>query len=150
MRFSRALLKTVLVFFISVLMGMGLGQSRVHAESKSVWVDPVGTVGTASTIGHPATGGSVGRSSSGITMYWLRAYTRIWHTGPLLQAQHDKWLVNATLAQTNNLTSIGYGDYAVTRHEFQYISVKPTSITYTSDTGARSCYAAWNSFVSNC
>jgi hypothetical protein len=140
----------MLVFLMSILIGMGIGQSQVYAESKGVWVDPVGMVGTALTTGHPTTGGSVGRSSSGIMLYWLRAYTRIWHTGPILQASHDKWLVNTTLAQTNSLTSIGYGDYAATRHEFQYISIKPASITYTSDTGVRSCYAAWNTFVYNC
>ena len=53
MRFSRALLKIMLVFMTSLLIGMGIGGSRIYAESKSVWVDPVGTVGTASTIGHP-------------------------------------------------------------------------------------------------
>ena len=59
MRFPRILLKIMLIFLMNILIGMEIGQSQVYAESKSVWIDPVGMVGTASTTGHPtATGGS--------------------------------------------------------------------------------------------
>lgn len=149
MRSSNIVLKMVAVLLVSITIGMLLGQQTALAESKSVWVDPVGNVGTASTTGNPSSG-AIGRSSSGITLYWITAYEKIWHTGPILQTWHYRYFYNATVAQTNSLTSSGYGDYAVTRHEFQYVLGKPTSITYTSHTGTRSCYAAWNTFVYNC
>ena len=141
--------KVVIVFLLVLLLGVGIGQRRALAESKSVWVDPVGIVGTASTTGFPSQG-SVGSSSSTVTLYWLRAYTRIWHVGPILQDEYDAYATNTRHVSTPRLTSSGYGDYAVTRHEFQYVPSKPMSITYTSDNGARSCSAAWNTFVFNC
>lgn len=146
--------KAIIVFLLSILMGIGFGQQQILAESKSVWVDPVGNVGTALTTGSPSSG-AVGRSSSGIVLYTIAAYSKIWHTGPLLQDQdavylYNQTVYNQTVAQTRSLSSSGYGDYAVTRHEFRYVPGKPTSITYTSDNGARSCFAAWNTFVYSC
>jgi hypothetical protein len=146
---SRTVLKVVSIFLVSILVGVGIGQQQALAESKNVWVDPVGTVGTASTTGFPSQG-SVGRSSSTVTLYWLRAHMRIWHVGPLLQREQNKSLNNTRNVSTDTLTSSGYGDYAVTYHEFRYVPSKPMSTTYTSDNGARSCSAAWNTFVFNC
>lgn len=150
MYFRRSLLKAAIIFIMSFLIGLGVGQQLALAESKSVWVDPVGTVGTASTTGYPTSGGSVGRSSSSTTLYWLRAHTKVWHTGPILQTQQNAFSNNTTLVQTNALTSSGHGDYAVTYHELQYVPPKPVSTAFTSDSGARSCGAAWNSFVYSC
>jgi hypothetical protein len=38
------------------IVGVGIGQQRTLAESKSVWVDSVGIVGTASTTAFPSQG----------------------------------------------------------------------------------------------
>ena len=146
---SRIVLKVVSIFLVGILVGVGIGQQQAMAESKSIWVSPVGTVGTASTTGFPSQG-SVGRSSSTITLYWLRAHTRIWHVGPLLQREQNRSLNNTRSISTDVLTSSGYGDYAVTYHEFRYQPGTSLSTTYTSDNGARSCSAAWNTFVFNC
>jgi hypothetical protein len=146
---SRTVLKVVAVFLVSTLIGLGIGQQQAMAESKNVWVSPVGTVGTASTTGFPSQG-SVGRSSSTITLHWVRAHTRIWHVGPLLQREQNRSLYNTRSVSTDVLTSSGYGDYAVTYHEFRYQSSTSLSTTYTSDSGGRSCSAAWNTFVYNC
>ena len=146
---SRTVLKVVAVFLVSTLIGLGIGQQQAMAESKNVWVSPVGTVGTASTTGFPSQG-SVGRSSSTITLHWLRAHTRIWHVGPLLQREQNRSLYNTRSVSTDALTSSGYGDYATTYHEFRYQSGTSLATTYTSDSGARSCSAAWNTFVYNC
>jgi hypothetical protein len=80
--------KAAVVFLAAILLGIAIGQQEAFAESKNVWVAPVGTVGTASTTGFPSQG-SVGRSSSTVTLYWLRAYTKIWHVGPILQNWRD-------------------------------------------------------------
>ncbi len=146
---SRTVLKVVAVFLVSTLIGLGIGQQQAMAESKNVWVSPVGTVGTASTTGFPSQG-SVGRSSSTITLYWLRTHTRIWHVGPLLQREQNRSLYNTRGVSTDALTSSGYGDYATTYHDFRYQSGTSLSTTYTSDSGGRSCSAAWNTFVYNC
>ena len=146
---SRTVLKVVSIFLVSILIGLGIGQQQAMAESKNVWVSPVGTVGTASTTGFPSQG-SVGRSSSTITLHWLRAHTKIWHVGPILQRQDNKALNTIKSISTDTLTSSGYGDYAVTYHEFRYQSGTSLSTAYTSDSGARSCSAAWNTFVYNC
>jgi hypothetical protein len=139
----------VAIFLVSILVGLGIGHQQALAESKNVWVNPVGTVGTASTTGFPSQG-SISRSSSTISLYWLRAHTRIWHVGPILQNWRDAYGNNKQLVSTPSLTSSGYGDYAVTYHEFRYQSGTSLSTTYTSDNGARSCSTAWNTFVFNC
>ncbi|HMN29931.1 MAG TPA: hypothetical protein PKE45_17395 [Caldilineaceae bacterium] len=146
---SRIVWKVISVFLIGILIGVGIGQQQALAESKGVWVSPVGTVGTASTTGFPSQG-SVGRSSSTVTLNWLRAHIKIWHTGSILQKQDNKGLGNTTSVSTSTLTSSGYGDYAVTYHEFRYQSGSSLSTAYTSDNGARSCSAAWNGFVYSC
>jgi hypothetical protein len=146
---SRIVLKAVSIFLVSVLIGLGIGHQQAMAESKNVWVNPVGTVGTASTTGFPSQG-SVGRSLSTVTLYWLRAYTKIWHTGPILQQWDDAYDTNTKSVSTDTLTSSGYGDYAVTYHEFRYQPSTSLSAAYTSDNGARSCSTAWNTFVFNC
>ena len=51
---SRTVLKVVSIFLVSILIGLGIGQQQAMAESKNVWVSPVGTVGTASTTGFPS------------------------------------------------------------------------------------------------
>ncbi len=140
--------KLAIVFIIALFLGAQIGR-QVRAETRSVWVDPVGTVGTASTTGFPSQG-SIGSSSSSVTLYWLRAYTKIWHAGPILQNYHDAWNTNTRFVQTRRLMSSGYGDYAVTRHEFIYVPSKPKSVTYTSDNGARSCFQAWDTYVQRC
>ncbi|GIK75640.1 MAG: hypothetical protein BroJett021_46280 [Chloroflexota bacterium] len=53
---SRIVLKVVLIFLVSILVGLGIGHQQAKAESKNVWVSPVGTVGTASTTGFPCQG----------------------------------------------------------------------------------------------
>jgi len=146
---SRTLLKTTLVFLIGTLAGIWFGKPLAFAESKNVWVDPVGMVGTASTKGYPSTG-AIGRSSSGIALYTIGVHIKIWHTGPLLQDQDVDYLYNKRVAWTDTLTSSGHGDYAVSRHEFRYVLGKPASIVYTSDNGDRSCYTAWSTFVFSC
>ena len=143
------ILKVVVVFLAAILLGIAIGQQQAMAESRNVWVSPVGTVGTTSTTGFPSQG-SVGRSSSTVTLYWLRAYTKIWHVGPVLQNWYDAYGTNKQLVSTPSLTSSGYGDYAATYHEFRYQSGTSLSTTYTSDSGGRSCSAAWNTFVYNC
>jgi hypothetical protein len=146
---SRIVLKVVSIFLVSSLVGLGLGRQQARAESKNVWVSPVGTVGTVSTTGFPSQG-SVGRSTSSLALYWLRAHTKIWHVGPILQRQDNKDINNARSISTEILKSSGYGDYAVTYHEFRYQQGSSLSTAYTSDNGARSCSAAWNTFVFNC
>jgi hypothetical protein len=141
--------KAAVVFLAAILLGIAIGQQEAFAESKNVWVAPVGTVGTASTTGFPSQG-SVGRSSSTVTLYWLRAYTKIWHVGPILQNWRDAYANNKQLVSTPSLKSSGYGDYAVTYHEFRYQPGTSLSAAYTSDNGARSCSTAWNTFVFNC
>ncbi|MBE2239061.1 MAG: hypothetical protein IAE81_14820 [Caldilineaceae bacterium] len=145
----RTFAKVAIVFLVAVAIGFALGQQQALAESKSVWVSQVGTVGTASTTGFPSQG-SVGRSSSTVTLYWLRAYTKIWHVGSILQNSDDARDFNKQSVSTRSLTSSGYGDYAVTYHEFRYQPGTSLSTAYTSDNGARSCSAAWNGFVYSC
>lgn len=145
----QTVMKVIVIFLAAMFLGIAIGQQEALAESKNVWVDPVGAVGTASTTGFPSQG-SIGRSSSTVTLYWLRAYTKIWHIGPILQNWYDAYDNNKQLVSTPSLKSSGHGDYAVTYHEFRYVPSKPMSTTYTSDNGARSCSAAWNTFVFNC
>lgn len=140
--------KYLIVTVATLLLGMFLGIGQLYAESKTVNVPGIGNVGTAETVG-TASGGTYGRSMSTTTLWHIRAHIKIWHTGNILQAQDNKVWWNSTGFWTNNISSIGHGDYSVTLHKFKYTSATSGDATvYTSMDGAWSCSSAWNHYVS--
>lgn len=149
--FKRATLtKHLLVALVMALVGAGIGAQRVYAESKSVWVAGIGTVGTASTNGN-TTSGTYGSSTSSHSLHHLRAHIKIWHTGNILQGQHNRTWSSSLGGSTNTLTSSGFGDYSVTLHEFRFTPGHGTTTVYTSMNGGWSCANAWNQYQNgNC
>jgi hypothetical protein len=147
---TRLIGKHLLVALFAVALGMIVGRGIAIAESKTIFVPGAGNVGTGETTGN-AYAGAKGRSNSTALLYYLRAHIKIWHTGPLLQKQHNAEWYNSYGNWTNTIKSSAYGDYAVTRHVFRYQSGYPnTGEGYTSQSGGWSCFNAWNTFSSPC
>lgn len=137
--------KMVMVTVIAVLVGMGLGQARIYAETQSnVYVPGAGNVGTAGTWGWSSGGNlfAYGGSTSSVTLSYQGANIRIWHVGPLLQDSDAKDWYNSYGGVTDTVSSSGYGDKAATNSGF-FQSGGANYYTSYPDNSA-SCYAFWN------
>jgi hypothetical protein len=144
---THLILKHLSVALIALGLGLVLGQGLALAESKTIFVPGAGNVGTGETIGNAGLGPS-GRSTSSVLLYYLQAHIRIWHVGGLPHGDRNEEWFNSTGGWTPSISSIGFGDYSVTRHVFRFESGYPsTGEGYTSQGGGWSCAAAWNTYA---